>query len=75
VFRATGITAYLQAGGTLETAQAVAAHESPRATKLYNRTGDEITLDEVERDPDLVWETPPAEVVVRGCRAFARSSR
>jgi hypothetical protein len=49
VFRATGITAYLQAGGTLETAQAVAAHEGPRATKLYNRTGDEITLDEVER--------------------------
>jgi len=27
----------------------VAAHESPRTTKLYNRTGDEITLDEVER--------------------------
>jgi hypothetical protein len=30
----------------------ITAHESPRATKLYNRTGDEITLDEVERDPD-----------------------
>jgi hypothetical protein len=27
----------------------VAAHESPRTTKLYDRTGDEITLDEVER--------------------------
>jgi hypothetical protein len=26
-----------------------AAHESPRTTKLYDRTGDEITLDEVER--------------------------
>jgi integrase len=49
VFRATGITAYLEAGGTLENAQAMAAHESPRATKLYDRTGDEITLDEVER--------------------------
>jgi site-specific recombinase XerD len=48
VFRATGITAYL-AGGTLENAQAMAAHESPRTTKLYDRTGDEITLDEVER--------------------------
>jgi hypothetical protein len=45
-FRATGITAYLEAGGTLENAQAKAAHESPRTTK---RTGDEITLDEVER--------------------------
>ena len=45
-FRATGITAYLNAGATLENAQ---AHESPRTTKLYDRTGDEITLDEVER--------------------------
>ena len=43
-FRATGITAYLEAGGTLEKAQAMAARESPRTTKLYDRTGDEITL-------------------------------
>lgn len=48
-FRATGITAYLEAGGTLENAQLMAAHESPRTTKLYDRTGDVITLDEVER--------------------------
>jgi len=48
-FRATGITAYLEAGGTLENAQVMAAHESPRTTKLYDRTSDEITLDEVER--------------------------
>jgi integrase len=48
-FRATGITAYLNNGGTLENAQLMAAHESPRTTKLYDRTGDEITLDEVER--------------------------
>jgi integrase len=48
-FRATGITAYLDAGGTLEQAQRMAAHESPRTTKLYDRTGDAITLDEVER--------------------------
>jgi hypothetical protein len=40
VFRATGITAYLEAGGTLENAQAMAAHESPRTTKLYDRTGE-----------------------------------
>ena len=46
---ATGITAYLEKGGTLENAQLMAAHESPRTTKLYDRTGDEITLDEVER--------------------------
>jgi integrase/recombinase XerD len=49
VFRATGITTYLEAGGTLENAQAMAAHESPRTTKLYDRTSDAITLDEVER--------------------------
>jgi hypothetical protein len=48
-FRATGITAYLGNGGVLEHAQSMAAHESPRTTELYDRTGDEITLDEVER--------------------------
>jgi integrase/recombinase XerD len=49
VFRATGITAYLKGGGSLENAQAMAAHESPRTTKLYDRTGDQVTLDEVEK--------------------------
>jgi hypothetical protein len=34
-----------RAGGTLENAQAMAAHESPRTTKLYDRTGDEITFE------------------------------
>jgi len=48
-FRATGITAYLDNGGTIENAQSIAGHESPRTTKLYDRTSDEITLDEVER--------------------------
>ena len=38
-FRDTGITAYLENGGTLEHAQQIAAHESPRTTKLYDRTG------------------------------------
>jgi site-specific recombinase XerD len=48
-FRATGITAYLENGGTIEKAQQIAAHESPRTTKLYDRTNDELTLDEIER--------------------------
>lgn len=48
-FRATGITAYLENGGTIEKAQQIAGHCSPRTTKLYDRTNDEITLDEVER--------------------------
>ena len=48
-FRATGITTFLENGGTIEIAQAIAAHESPRTTKLYDRTGDKITLDEISR--------------------------
>jgi site-specific recombinase XerD len=48
-FRATGITAYLENGGTIEHAQAIAAHESPRTTKLYDRTSETLTLDEIER--------------------------
>jgi integrase len=48
-FRATGITAYLENGGTIEHAQRIAAHESPRTTKLYDRTGDAVSLDEIER--------------------------
>lgn len=47
--RAMGITAYLENGGTIEHAQAIAAHESPRTTKLYDRTNDTLTLDEIER--------------------------
>ena len=47
--RATGITVYLENGGTLEHAQAIAAHESPRTTKLYDRTSDDLSLDEIER--------------------------
>jgi site-specific recombinase XerD len=48
-FRATGITSYLENGGTIEKAQQIAAHESPKTTKLYDRTADNITLDEIEK--------------------------
>src|SRR5215210_2019367 len=48
-FRATGITEYLRNGGIIEHAQQIAAHESPRTTKLYDRTSDAISLDEIER--------------------------
>jgi len=48
-FRATGITVYLKNGGLLEHAQQMAAHESARTTKLYDRRSDKITLDEVEK--------------------------
>jgi integrase/recombinase XerD len=39
----------VQCDGALEKAQQMAAHESPKTTKLYDRTSDAITLDEVER--------------------------
>jgi site-specific recombinase XerC len=48
-FRATGITAYLRNGGTLENAAAMANHASTRTTQLYDRRHDAISLDEVER--------------------------
>jgi len=48
-FRATGITAYLKNGGTLEKAAAMANHASTRTTQLYDRRREELTLDEVER--------------------------
>lgn len=48
-FRATGITAYLKNGGTLERAAMMANHASTRTTQLYDRRSDDVTLDEVER--------------------------
>jgi site-specific recombinase XerD len=48
-FRATGITAYLKNGGTLEKAAIMANHASTRTTQLYDRRHDDINLDEVER--------------------------
>ena len=48
-FRATGINAYLDNGGTIEHFRAIAAHESPRTTKLYDRTDQTLTLDEIDR--------------------------
>jgi site-specific recombinase XerD len=48
-FRATGITAYLKNGGTLENAAAMANHASTRTTQLYDRRREELSLDEVER--------------------------
>jgi site-specific recombinase XerD len=48
-FRATGVTAYLKNGGTLEKAAQMANHASTRTTQLYDRRPEEVTLDEVER--------------------------
>jgi site-specific recombinase XerD len=47
--RATGITASLKNGGTLEKAAQMANHASTPTTQLYDRRREELTLDEVER--------------------------
>lgn len=48
-FRGTGITVFLQNGGSLEAAQDMANHADPRTTKLYDRRKDLATLSEIER--------------------------
>jgi site-specific recombinase XerD len=48
-FRATGITAYLLNDGLLEHAQKLACHESSATTKLYDRTSDDVSLDEIKK--------------------------
>jgi hypothetical protein len=40
---------YLKDGGTIEHAQQIANDEVPKTTKLYDRTSDQIDLDEIER--------------------------
>jgi integrase len=46
-FRATGITTYLENGGTIEDARVMANHSSSTTTKLYDRTLDKAKADEV----------------------------
>ncbi|MEZ6233389.1 MAG: tyrosine-type recombinase/integrase [Phycisphaerales bacterium] len=48
-FRATGITVYLENGGTIENARLIAAHASIRTTQAYDRRGENVTLDEISR--------------------------
>jgi hypothetical protein len=48
------ITAHLENGGALEHAQAMAAHESPRTTKLYDRSRERLA--QGGHDHDACWE-------------------
>lgn len=48
-FRATGITAYLANGGSIERAAHIAGHASINTTKIYDRRSDDVTLDEIEK--------------------------
>jgi site-specific recombinase XerD len=47
--RATGITAYLVHGGTLERAAVIAGRASTRTTQLYDRRRELVEPDEIER--------------------------
>jgi hypothetical protein len=48
-FRAAGITAYLENGGTLEHAKQIAAYELARTTQLYERSNDVISVEEIQK--------------------------
>jgi integrase/recombinase XerD len=48
-FRATGITNYMKNGGDLKEAQKMACHSDLRTTQLYDRSGSDVSLDEIER--------------------------
>src|SRR5258707_12239678 len=48
-FRATGITRFLEEGGTLETAQHMPDHADSRPTKLYDRRGHKALRQDVDR--------------------------
>mgnify|MGYP002634758519 CR=1 FL=1 len=47
--RGTGITNYMKNGGELKEAQKMASHTDPRTTGLYDRSNDDVSLDEIER--------------------------
>jgi site-specific recombinase XerD len=48
-FRATGITTFLENGGSLESAQFIAGHADSRTTKLYDRRHQRASLEDLER--------------------------
>jgi integrase len=48
-FRASGIRAYLESGGMLQTAQSLAGHKSARSTRLYSPPAGPISPDDIDR--------------------------
>jgi integrase len=61
-FRATGITEFLKAGGTLDMAQRMAGHKSARTTRLYDRRAEGDPAKEIER---LAFRSPPLHPIRR----------
>jgi integrase/recombinase XerD len=74
-FRATGITAYLKNNGTLEHAQTLANHASPRTTKLYDRRSDEISLRGREDFDLTATRAPPMSATIRFRLTLQNDSR
>jgi site-specific recombinase XerD len=48
-FRATGLTTFLENGGSIEDAQRMAAHSALATTQIYDRREDAVTIENVER--------------------------
>lgn len=48
-FRATGITTFLENGGSIEAAQYIAGHADSRTTKLYDKRSQRAALEDLER--------------------------
>ena len=48
-FRATGVTTFLETGGTLESAHFIAWHADSHTTKLYDRRKQRAILEDLER--------------------------
>ena len=65
-FRATGITAYLKNGGSLENAAAMANHASTRTTQLYDRRRDDVTLDTEPQTANSTIRRDQRRVLLRG---------
>lgn len=47
--RATGITCFLESGGSLDRAQKIAGHRDSRTTQLYDRRDDSVKIEEMNR--------------------------
>jgi integrase/recombinase XerD len=48
-FRGTGLTEFMIAGGELDTARSIAGHAQLSTTKLYDRSRDRVTIEEIQR--------------------------
>jgi site-specific recombinase XerD len=49
IYRATGITTFLENGGDLETAWHIAGHASANTTRIYDHRNQKVAREETER--------------------------